>query len=280
MIFSFSSRVLLLLSLLVGAFFSAYTQVIEEGVASYYNDNLEGRKTASGELYHKTGFTAAHKTMPFGTLLLVTRIDNGKSVVVRVNDRGPHSATRVIDLSKAAAEKIDLIKAGVSRVRIEVYKPEEQAAPEAVVTNPGPATPPPPPPAQAPPQAPAEPVRPAFELPSPSSEAKKFLPPPGAYATPAAKNSEFYRITSIREEGQGYGLQVGVFAEIRNLLDFAETVKQAGFTSHVLQIAQEQGVTTYRLIVGPYASLADATTVQEQLKLRNIPSVILSLATP
>jgi rare lipoprotein A len=90
------------------------------GTASYYANEFQGRKTASGEKYDKNKFTAAHRTYPFGTKLKVTNIANGKSVVVTVNDRGPYSKQRLIDLSYAAAKQLDIIRQGVGQVHIEV----------------------------------------------------------------------------------------------------------------------------------------------------------------
>ena len=90
----------------------------DEGVASYYSDALEGSKTASGERYRRDLFTAAHRTLPFGTCLVVTRVANGRSVKVRVNDRGPYAPGRILDLSRAAAESLGLLREGVGRVRL------------------------------------------------------------------------------------------------------------------------------------------------------------------
>lgn len=91
-----------------------------EGVASYYANKFHGRKTASGERYDKRRMTAAHKTYPFGTWLRVTSLRSGASVIVRVNDRGPLRANRIVDLSRAAAEELGMIRAGLDRVRVEV----------------------------------------------------------------------------------------------------------------------------------------------------------------
>jgi len=93
----------------------------QTGMAVYYADSLHGRPTASGEPYDKEALTAAHRELPFGTLVRVTRLDNRRSVVVRINDRGPfRDERRIIDLSRAAAERIDMIRAGVVEVRVEV----------------------------------------------------------------------------------------------------------------------------------------------------------------
>jgi rare lipoprotein A len=93
---------------------------IQEGLASYYADRFEGRTTASGEIFSQSKLTAAHKTLKFGTMVRVTRVDDGRSVVVRVNDRGPFVEGRIIDLSRRAAEQLGMIAAGVVRVRVSV----------------------------------------------------------------------------------------------------------------------------------------------------------------
>ncbi|PEN13617.1 septal ring lytic transglycosylase RlpA family lipoprotein [Longibacter salinarum] len=92
----------------------------DRGEASYYADKFVGRQTASGEVYTHRKLTAAHRTLPFGTRVRVTRLDNGKQVTVRINDRGPFKRGRIIDLSKSAARQIDLVTAGVTDVEIEV----------------------------------------------------------------------------------------------------------------------------------------------------------------
>jgi len=92
--------------------------VSESGVASYYAHKYHGRKTASGERFDMNDMTAAHKTLPFGTRVRVTNVSNGKSVTVRINDRGPFVKGRVIDLSLAAAKKLDMVNAGLAQVRL------------------------------------------------------------------------------------------------------------------------------------------------------------------
>ncbi|MDH7515163.1 MAG: septal ring lytic transglycosylase RlpA family protein [Bacteroidota bacterium] len=91
-----------------------------EGTASYYSDRLHGRRTASGERYNRSRFTAAHNSYPFGTWLRVTAKRTGKSVLVRVNDRGPIRGNRIVDLSYAAARELGMLRSGVIPVRVEV----------------------------------------------------------------------------------------------------------------------------------------------------------------
>lgn len=92
----------------------------QSGVASYYADKFHGRKTASGERFDQSALTAAHRTLPMGTKILVTNRRNGSSVVVRVNDRGPHVKGRLLDLSKRAAQELHMGKSGVAYVQLEV----------------------------------------------------------------------------------------------------------------------------------------------------------------
>ena len=97
--------------------------VYKNGVtASYYADKFHGRKTSSGEIFNMYDYTAAHKTLPFGTLLRVTNLANGKYVTVKVNDRGPFVKGRELDVSKAAAVKLDMIKTGTAKVKIEILE--------------------------------------------------------------------------------------------------------------------------------------------------------------
>lgn len=98
------------------------TAKIEQGMASYYGDEFHGKKTASGELYDKGAYTCAHRTLPFGTRVRVTNLKNKKSVLVRVNDRGPWVKGRIIDLSYAAAQDLGMIADGVIRVKINILK--------------------------------------------------------------------------------------------------------------------------------------------------------------
>ena len=91
---------------------------IEKGVASWYGPNFHGKLTANGEKYDMNGLTAAHRTLPFNTILRVKNLDNGESVQVRINDRGPYAKDRIIDLSKKAAQQIDMIGAGTANVEL------------------------------------------------------------------------------------------------------------------------------------------------------------------
>ncbi|AIK18254.1 septal ring lytic transglycosylase RlpA family protein [Glaesserella parasuis] len=104
----------------------ASRQYSEVGTASYYADKFHGRRTASGEIFDKNGYTAAHKTLALGSYALITNLRNGKKVIVRINDRGPFSKTRIIDLSKGAAKVIGMVGAGTAKVRVEAMQVDKE----------------------------------------------------------------------------------------------------------------------------------------------------------
>lgn len=112
----------ILLALLLSVFSEIRAQDTyrKVGWASFYHDKFEGRKTSNGEKFRQKKLTCAHRTLPFGTMLRVTNLTNNKTITVRVNDRGPYSKGRIIDLTKAGAKALDFIKEGHTKVEIEV----------------------------------------------------------------------------------------------------------------------------------------------------------------
>ncbi len=110
---------IILFLLLVGC---SKTEDAFEGNCSYYSDRLDGEKTASSEIYNKHKLTCAHRTRPFNTKLQITYVKTGKRVTVKVNDRGPYTKDRVLDISSAAAKKIGLLQDGTGKMKCEVLK--------------------------------------------------------------------------------------------------------------------------------------------------------------
>jgi peptidoglycan lytic transglycosylase len=117
-------RIMVVLGMLamVGMVGISLAQTTEEGVANFYNDNFQGKKTASGQVYDKNGLTASHKKLAYGTKVKVTNVENGKSVIVTVNDRMGASSPAVVDVTRHAAEQLDFVKAGKAKVTLEVVK--------------------------------------------------------------------------------------------------------------------------------------------------------------
>lgn len=93
------------------------------GIASYYHNKFEGRKTSSGEIFSNKNLTAAHKTLPLGTWVKVTNLKNDSVVIVKINDRLPHYSTRLIDLSVKAATQLNFIRAGLTKVKVQIIEP-------------------------------------------------------------------------------------------------------------------------------------------------------------
>lgn len=122
-----------LLASLVTFAFSTNANAQQHGKASFYSNRAHGHRTSDGSRYHKDSLTCAHRTLPFGTLLKVTNKTNGKEVVVRVTDRGPYAAGRVVDLSMAAARELGMVNQGVASVKVEAIGnggiEEQNAAP-------------------------------------------------------------------------------------------------------------------------------------------------------
>ena len=108
---------------LASRYAKARALTVLQGSASYYSDALAGRSTASGAPYEPSAFTAAHRSLPFGTVLRVTRVEGGQSVLVRVTDRGPYGPRgRIVDLSRVAAERLGMLRVGVAKVKVEVLE--------------------------------------------------------------------------------------------------------------------------------------------------------------
>lgn len=116
----------------------------ETGIASWYGPGFDGKRTANGEVFDTNGLTAAHKTLPMPSMVRVTNLENGRSIAVRVNDRGPFSAGRIIDLSRRGAQLLGFIEKGTARVRVEIMAEESQLLAAAASKSGGDTLPPPP----------------------------------------------------------------------------------------------------------------------------------------
>jgi rare lipoprotein A len=124
----FLSRSIFLLAFLAITACSGTKKFTEVGQASYYSNKFQGRKMANGDRYRKGKLTAAHKTLPFGTKVKITNQQNGKTVKVKITDRGPHSRGRIVDLSLAAANRLDMVDAGTAPVKLKVVRRSKASA--------------------------------------------------------------------------------------------------------------------------------------------------------
>lgn len=207
---------------------------VERGIASWYGNKFHGYMTSSFEPYDMYAFSAAHKTLPLPSYARVTNLENGKSVVVRVNDRGPFHENRLIDLSYAAAVKIGVWPKGTGLVEVRAIDPEHpNALPPSTV-------------AAAPPRRdPGEKVASARPVPTP------IPPPPGA--EPAAGAPRIY-------------LQIGAFGERNNAERAAASAERAGIGRVDIQSVAVAGRTVHRVRVGPLADVDAADALTERIE--------------
>ncbi len=185
---------------------------VEDGIASWYGAKFHGHRTSSGESYDMYQLSAAHKTLPLPTWARVTNLDNGKSTIVRINDRGPFHSERVIDLSWAAAVKLDIDQRGTGRVRVEALSTEPANRPQTVMA----ATSSPPPPAG------------ALYL-----QAGAFSQRGSALALLTDLTDRFSWPITIRTSDNIHRVWIGPFSTEQERLSAREAIAQAGFPTPV-----------------------------------------------
>jgi rare lipoprotein A len=279
-------KIAVLVSLILGVSFAAYAQ--EYGVASYYSDKFQGRPTANGETYDKDKLTASHKTLPFGTYIRVTRLDNKKSVVVRVNDRGPYISGRIVDLSKKAADLLDLSAEGTARVKVDVVqaastegegataaaapgdsKPKE-AAPAPVAEKPAePAKKEVPAKTADKPKAaaPAAAVPDAGSVPTPYSGGGASVGEPKLVTGKDFQSYDLYKIDLYRPEKTGFAVQVASLSSHDSALRQVANLQGKFFKNVLLSIEKApNGASLYKVLLGPFPTREAAETYRKSLK--------------
>ncbi|MBL8675118.1 MAG: septal ring lytic transglycosylase RlpA family protein, partial [Rhodospirillales bacterium] len=235
----------------------------EEGNASWYGPGFHGKRTANGEVYNQNLPSAAHRTLPMPSVVRVTNLDNGASVVVRVNDRGPFAHSRVIDVSRAAAVELDMIRSGTARVRVEIMERESRILKDVAISGGGPAdqmaairdT------SRQPSGGPVTQTAPRTAAPqavaaapvwssTPSPASARPAPAPAAAGAPAPSVGTVF-------------VQAGAFASINN----AERVRAtlASYGESALTETRQRGQAIYRVRLGPYGSVEQAEGVRLQV---------------
>ncbi len=236
----------------------------EVGIASWYGPTFHGKDSASGEKFDENAMTAAHPTLPIPSLVRVTSLESGKSVIVRLNDRGPFVDDRIIDMSKKAGAVLGMQAKGTAKVRVQYVGPAPaeansllsrpiQVRPEAIET-PG--------------AFPAIPTQPASE-PTPSFVGGQPLallvtaPVRMAVAQPAQVSAQ-----------RSYFLQAGSFADLGNAHALRDKLRDLGQTS--ITAVQINGAEFYRVMVGPWPSRAEAERAQGQLAQTGGKGIVLA----
>jgi rare lipoprotein A len=252
---------------------------VETGVASWYGPGFHGKSTANGERYDQTDRTAAHRTLQMPSIVRVTNLSNGLSTVVRINDRGPFASNRVIDLSRTAAQELDVIRNGTARVRIEQLQAESLAVKDVAINGGGPTeqhavlaqlasgkrapqqpqqvmatAQPEVTSAAAPVQAgwPANPRNPAV--------AQEQAPAPSGKGGPTISTLASASPTA----SAGFYVQTGSFSTAENAGRQREAVRSYG-SSEISQ-ASASGRDVYRVRLGPYTTADAAGIVADRLK--------------
>lgn len=250
-------------ALLTAFLLSSFNQQKQEvGKAGYYADSLHGRKTASGEKYDKYEFTCAHKTLAFGTKVRVTRLDNKKSVVVRVNDRGPFVEGYITDLSRAAAEALDMIKIGITQVKLEIVEAGSTArvaadtdGSTAAFARRGDA------------KATTLITKPTQYSSDPMPVSSKVAASEkGSGANKGQKlPSELFAVDIKQTRKEGYGVQVSTLYDADNVIPILKKVQQEWPTKSLVSVTNDETYKkkTYRVIIGPFADKKSAETQQK-----------------
>jgi rare lipoprotein A len=216
------------------------------GVASWYGDQFHGRPTSSGELYDMEDLTAAHRTLPMPSFIKVTNNDNGKSVVLRVNDRGPFHSNRIIDVSRRAAQELGFINKGMARVKIERVFPSEtleQRRILAALPTPGTNDD-----KQPPNKMPAMPAGEIFTLP---------LPPPSAEVLALAQGNDAPVLAA-------FYVQVAAVGDETRAQVLAQDISRFGVA--FIEAMPGSAGQLYRVRMGPYVSRDVAANMVNQLR--------------
>lgn len=193
---------------------------VQTGKASFYADKFEGTETASGEKYRHNKMTGAHKTLPFGTRVRVTNLANNKSAELVINDRGPYVDSRIIDLSKSAAETLGFVNQGLAEVRLEVIDAGDGKK--------------------------SDPIRTVDQV--------------------TVEEKEFYEFEISRLNPKGYGVQIGTYQELVNLMRLSDNLKNSYKKQVTVQVKIIQGIKYYGLILGQFPSRPKAEQFRAELQ--------------
>lgn len=219
----------------------------ENGKASYYADKYQGLKTASGERFDTAAMTCAHRNYAFGSMLKVTRLDNQKSVIVRVNDRGPFVAERIIDLSKKPARQLGLLRAGMAEVLVEPLP--DNVPPTTTVT---------------PPITTTNPVTPPLSSTNPITEVP-------------ALGKGFFAIADDKPTSEGFGVQTGSYTDAKTLFFHIDNLKQKGISPLMIHSGIANNQPIFRLIVGPFKSKKDTNKAMSALQKEGLAGFVVDM---
>lgn len=262
----------------------------EFGYASYYSDEYNGSETAYGEIYDRGKMTAAHKMHPLGTRLRVTRLDTKKSVIVRVNDRGPYLKGRIVELSYAAAKQLGMLNDGSLEVKVEVVgqdvavKEEAKTPPVAVPaanteelvkpTNTANTTPPPAPVETKP--APVAVVEKKVNvIAAPVKTTTKLQVDKNKLVRGDLGTTGLFQIAIAHSDKKGFGVQVASVGTYESMMDKVAQLQGKWFDNILISL---DGGKKFRVILGPFDTEGSARAYENNLKKKKIDGFVVNLA--
>ena len=228
---------------------SSSTAYVERGVASWYGPGFDKVRTSTGDLYDRYGMSAAHKTLPLPAYVRVTNLQNGRSCVVRVNDRGPFVGNRIIDLSYTAAAKLDMLRNGTAFVEVRAIDPSTTTTAGALMKAAGV-----PSPAPAPAPAPASPAPPFAPVPSPALAVAS--PAPASPSSPAPAPTSAPEPPAAVRPPPALFVQAGAFADPANANRLADRLRDGGYGTIFVRSDVIAGRQMYRVRIGPVPTVA------------------------
>jgi rare lipoprotein A len=263
----------------------------EFGYASYYSDEYNGSETSYGEIYDRNKLTAAHKMHPLGTRLRVTRLDTKKSVIVRVNDRGPYLKGRIVELSYAAAKQLGMLNDGQVEVKVEVVgqevakreepKPnpvavpttntEEVAKPTTTAVN----TTPPPAPVEKKPDPVAVAEKKVNVVATPVKPSTKLQVDKNKLVRGDMGTSGLFKIAIAHSDKKGFGVQVASVSTYESMMEKVAELQGKWFDNILISM---DGGKKFRVILGPFDTEGSAKAYDNNLKKKRIDGFVVNLA--
>lgn len=225
----------------------AFAGQIDKGLASYYADKFQGRKTSNGERYDKNKLTAAHRTLPFGTKVKVTNVKTGKSVIVRINDRGPFIKGRIIDVSKKAAKDLGMLKTGVIQVEVRIISNKTPSKKEKAAL-----------------------AKKSSKKTKKSKTTRRVLTkkknPNLVEAAKDMKPGGLYKMQVLRMPAKGFGVQVAGYSDYQSVVQQLAVFQENWFKGATIFVDEMNGKPYYKIILGPLPSKAAALSYCNNIK--------------